>query len=385
MAEVSHPFISVDDHVQEHPSVWLDRLPKSRWGDRVPHLEGNGAGGQWVVDGKPLAGIGVATAEGLLPDRTAPPRSWEDVPLAAYDPRERLKAMDGAGIGYSVLYPTVAGLAGEAFGRLEDPELELACVQAYNDWLIDVWASASPRFIPQCIVPIYPPEMAAAEIRRAVGRGHRGVVYPPLPMELRAVPHVNELEYDVIWATCEALGVPLCLHAGSVPRLQLAPYETLTPPVAGALDRITRPASAIFDVANLLFSQILTRHPGLRVVFAESTLGWAPFMFEVADNQYERDHVYLDPSYPLKPSELFRRQCFFTSWYDRVDDVARYVGADHILWSSGLPLATTTWPDCQDFIERCFSRASEKDTRQILWDNAAGLYGLAPSVANRTP
>src|SRR5437870_13131863 len=47
MAEVSHPFISVDDHVQEHPSVWLDRLPKSRWGDRVPHLEGNGAGGQW--------------------------------------------------------------------------------------------------------------------------------------------------------------------------------------------------------------------------------------------------------------------------------------------------------------------------------------------------
>ena len=66
--------------------------------------------------------------------------------------------MDAAGVDYSVLYPTVAGLAGEAFGRLRDPDLELACVQAYNDWLIEEWAAASERFIPQCIVPIWPVE-----------------------------------------------------------------------------------------------------------------------------------------------------------------------------------------------------------------------------------
>jgi uncharacterized protein len=51
------------------------------------------------------------------------------------------------------LYPTVAGVAGETFARLDDPELELACIQAYNDWLIEEWASRSPRFIPQCITP----------------------------------------------------------------------------------------------------------------------------------------------------------------------------------------------------------------------------------------
>ena len=76
--------------------------------------------------------------------------------------------MDAAGIDYSVLYPTVAGLAGETFGRLKDPALELACVQAYNDWLIDEWAGASDRFIPQCIVPIGPVEATVTEIRRAV-------------------------------------------------------------------------------------------------------------------------------------------------------------------------------------------------------------------------
>ncbi len=121
-------------------------------------------------------------------------------------PAERLKTMDAAGIDCSVLYPTVAGLAGETFGRLQDSELEIACVQAYNDWLIDEWASVSDRFIPQCIVPIWPVEAAIAEIKRAVGRGHRGVILPSLPMHLRKVPHISGPEYDPLWSVCEELG-----------------------------------------------------------------------------------------------------------------------------------------------------------------------------------
>src|SRR5207253_9348199 len=101
------------------------------------------------------------------------------------------------------------------FARIADPELELACVQAYNDWLIEEWAAASPRFIPQCIVPLYPADASAAEIRRAVAKGHRGVVYPPVPMELRNVPHLNGPEYDLVWSTCAELEVPICFHAGA--------------------------------------------------------------------------------------------------------------------------------------------------------------------------
>ena len=77
--------------------------------------------------------------------------------------QERLAAMDVDGVDYSVLYPTVAGRAGEGFATLTDPELELACCEAYNDFLVEEWASVSPRFIPQCIVPM------AGE---AAGKGH---------------------------------------------------------------------------------------------------------------------------------------------------------------------------------------------------------------------
>jgi predicted TIM-barrel fold metal-dependent hydrolase len=325
---------------------------------RAPRVERVDGKASWVVDGVRLATDGAAVAQTAT---------------------ERLAAMDAAGIHYSALYPTVAGIAGEAFGRLSDPELELACVRAFNDWLIDEWAAASDRFIPQCLVPIYPPDATATEIRRAVERGHRGVIFPALPMELRAVPHVNEPEYDVVWSTCEELGVPLCLHAGSAPRLAVDPPDRLSPALAGALGRVNRSAAAIFDVASMLFSRILMRHPGLRVVFAESGLGWAPFMMEVADNQFERDRVYLDEGWELRPSELFKRQCFFTSWYDDgVADFARHIGAGNIMWAANMAQPNTSWPDCQSYIERCFAGVAPPDRARILWDNAAALYGIAP-------
>src|SRR5260370_37946976 len=123
--------------------------------------------------------------------------------------------MAADGVDVSVLCPTVAGLAGETFGQLDDAELELACVQAYNDWLLEVWASTSPRFIPQCLAPLAPIDSSVAEIRRAVGNGHRGVIFPATPMLLRDVPHINESVYDPVWAVCQELDVPVCFHVGS--------------------------------------------------------------------------------------------------------------------------------------------------------------------------
>src|SRR5438034_1543173 len=167
-------------------------MSHTQWGERLPHIVTQPDGTEcWLVDGVQLPMTGVASAGAAMRDRAREPQRWSEVPKVAYDPTARLQAMDVDGVDASVLYPTVAGLAGETFGRLADPELELACVQAYNDWLIEEWASASDRFIPQCIVPIGPVESTVAEIRRAVAKGHRGVVFPSLPMHLLAVPHLS--------------------------------------------------------------------------------------------------------------------------------------------------------------------------------------------------
>jgi uncharacterized protein len=374
--QLKYGLISVDDHVQEPPNLWTQRLSKTRWSDRVPHLERIADGSErWVVDNQVLLDGSAALAGALMADRNHDPSRWQDVPTAAYVPSERLKAMDAAGIDYSVLYPTVAGLAGEAFGRLRDPDLELACVQAYNDWLIEEWALASDRFVPQCIVPIWPVEAATAEIERAVAKGHRGVVFPSLPMHLRDVPHVSGPEYDPVWSVCEELNVPVCLHAGASPQLQYHASPHLVPALARAIDAATKPVSNVFVISLYSFSRVLLRHPKLRLVLAESALSWGMLYLEWADHQFEHDGLARE-GYELKPSEMFHRQCFYTSWYDKVAPFADYIGADHILWAANFPLATSTWPRTQETVERCLHGVSAQARARVLWKNAASLYHL---------
>jgi uncharacterized protein len=370
-------FISADEHVQEHPGVWTQRLSRAKFGDRIPHIEKTADGAErWVVDGRALELGGVADCGAAMDDRTKNPQCWADVPAPVYDPKERLKIMDAAGVDYAVLYPTVAGVGGETFGRIEDPELELACVQAYNDWLLEEWAGANDRLIPQCIVPLFPIEAAVAEVRRAVRRGHRGVIYPSVPMELRDVPHINDAAYDPLWAVCQELQVPLCFHAGASTAIQIPAYEGYSATLANAFQAISRPASSVSVLVNLLISKILMRFAELKVVLAESALGWGAYLLEYTDYQATGDQLPRN-GYNLMPSAMFKRNCYLVGWYDRASlRVRDYIGTNSILWSTQFPLATSTWPGTKAALERSFEGVPEVDRNKILWENAAKLYKI---------
>ncbi len=372
---IKYGLISADDHVVETPDLWTSRVP-ANLKDRVPHIERQADGSErWVCDGQVLLGGKVASVGALMTDRTKEPARWQDVPAAAYQPGERLKAMDAAGVDYSALYPMVSGLAGQAFASITDPELELACVQAYNDWLIEEWGAASERFLPQCIVPVWPPDATVKEIERCLAKGHKGVVFPAVPMHLREVPHVSDADYDVVWSAIEKAGVPLCLHAGSSPKLQYPPFAGLKPALAEALDAVTRPVSSVFVITLLSFSRVLLRHPNLKVVLGESAHSWGMLYMEWADHQFEHDGLPRE-GYDLKPSEMFHRQCYFVSWFDEVAPYADHLGIDNILWATNFPLPTSTWPRTGEVIDRCFRGLSRENREKVLWRSAAELYRL---------
>lgn len=367
--------ISAVDHVVEPPDLWAQRLSKSKFGERIPHLEKlpDGTDG-WVIDRRKYPLAEMLNVGALLNDRAAGVAHWDDLAKPAYDSSARLKAMDEDGIANSVLYPTLAGFSGERFGAIADAELALACAQAYNDWLIEEWHGKSSRFVPQCIVPLEPMDAAVTEIRRAVKRGHRGVIFPAAPMQLGNLPHINSAEYDPIWALCQELAVPLCFRAGSMAELFQFPMPAhMAPELAAAMRAAIRPASAVFDLTNILFSRVLLRFPKLKVVFAESTIGWGTYLLEYADHQYEQDHC----NYELKPSEMFHRQCYLTTWYDEANINARHIGVDNILWSTNFPAANSTWPDTRRFAERSLSGMSDSAKQKILSENAARLYKLS--------
>ena len=373
-------FISTDDHVLEPPDLWTSRLSKNKWGDRIPHVERTSDGTEsWVIEGHNHPIVGGGSVGACLQDIAAEPQRWADVPTVCYRPAERLRAMDTGGAAYSVLYPMVAGVAGESFGRIKDPELEIACVQAYNDWLIDEWGKASNRFVPQCLVPISSVEAAVAEARRAVKKGHKGIIFPAVPSHLRPeLPIINDQVYEPFWKACEELGVPLCLHAGASPQLQLPPYAGYKPIISQAFEDYTRPMSAIYFMGNFLIARIPERHPELKTVFADTSLGWITFSLETQDYAFEQTRVQKALGYKYKPSEAFQRQCYVIGWYDKhsLREACRLPGANNILWTMNFPFTTSSWPETGAVIESSFVGISEGEKRRILWTNAAELYNL---------
>ena len=374
-------FISANEHIIESPDVWTSRLSAEKWGDRVPHIITKDDGTeQWLIDGREFPLVGSGSAAACTPDRSKEPRQWADIPAVIVDPAERLRAMEEQGVDYAVLYPSVAGIGGERFGQIEDPDLELACVQAYNDWLIDTWGAASPKFIPQCVVPLSSFELMETEIRRAVGRGHKGVIFPAFPDQVRkGAPHLNDTGYDAVWRTCQELRVPVCFHAGIVPSMELEPYSGYPPAVQAAFRAITRPASATPMLSNILVSRIFERYPDLKVVFAESAMGLTSFTVEGCDYGFRMWRLDERYGHKARPSVYFKKNCYVVGWYDELNlkSVSEYLGTNSLLWTTKFPLGTSSWPDTQDQLNKSFSDMSADDRHQVLWSNAANLYAIA--------
>jgi uncharacterized protein len=372
--------ISADDHVLEPPELWTKRMSKAKWSDRIPQVVRQADGTErWVIDGEVIAGASLTSAGALSNDRAIEPQNWSQVPRAAYDPQARLKAMDADKIDVSVLYPTVAGSSGEVLAAIKDPELQAECAQVYNDWLIDVWAAISPRFIPQAVVPVSSVEAAAAEAKRALGRGHKGIILPAAPAQFYpSAPHLFLKDWDPLWVVAQDAGVPVCFHAGSAPSALFDISPTFSPAIARAFDHVRQAAGSSAIMNGIVLSGILLRFPKLQAVFAASAIDHVAFGLEHIDHQWDRQLMAVNENYKELPSDIFRRQCFVTTWMEKVGLRSRgFIGVDRIMWQSEFPRAISTYPESSTMIENNFRDVPKEDREKILCRNAAKLYHIS--------
>ena len=80
--------------------------------------------------------------------------------------------MNQAGVLASLCFPSFPRFCGQAFSEIDDAELGMACIQAYNDWMIEEWCGSAPgRYIPLVIIPLKDPAAGAVEIERVRGEG----------------------------------------------------------------------------------------------------------------------------------------------------------------------------------------------------------------------
>ncbi|HEY1739963.1 MAG TPA: amidohydrolase family protein, partial [Acidimicrobiia bacterium] len=358
---------SCDDHLDLSavaPTVWESRLPRAL-AERGPHVVDNGKGKQWVCEDKVIGRSGMPRNKAAVQAFSAIGRAGiDDDGYRAGTPKLRLQDMDRDGLTVSVVYgPLSLGFS------IADPDLQTACYAAWNDWAVDEFNAAEPgRLCALAFLPWHSAAAAAEELERAAAIGHRGAIVDAFRMNL------GDPAWDRLWSAAEATGLPISFHinGGVSPNLsyqigkwQAAAFATLLPL---QLDE---------PLATMVFSGALEHHPGLRLVLAESGIGWAPYFLSRMDGEWEELGSKLDYAPAVAPSELVRRQVMLTFEQEPLaEQFIPMVGADACMWASDYPHTDSTFPDSRDAIERTLGTLTSADRHKIVAANCARLYGF---------
>jgi predicted TIM-barrel fold metal-dependent hydrolase len=281
--------ISANDHVLEPPHLWLDHLP-ARYRDRAPHVVDQPDGGQaWIFGDQVVPVSRLAACAGEDPDtfRMGAPARYDDLRKGVYDPLARVADMDQDGVERHACLPSMIGFGGTRLLQFDDRDLALACIRAYNDFIIDEWCGAAPeRFISVALLPQWDVAVAAGEAERVVGKGVHAVAFVEDPTSL-GFPSWHGRYWNPALAVVHEAGIPLCLHMQTVP-IRMVPG----PDTPFGVDLTLMYCTSMATMVNLLFSPVFLDFPELKVILAEGGLGWIPFMLEKADFLWDRHRLY---------------------------------------------------------------------------------------------
>jgi predicted TIM-barrel fold metal-dependent hydrolase len=373
----SHPtIISVDDHLIEPPDLFEGRMPAGL-ADRAPRIAEMPNGQQvWLYEDNVYANVGLNAVVGRPKDEwSMEPARFDEMRPGCYDIDERIKDMDAGGIWASLCFPSlIAGFCGAVFSQSKDPDLGLACVRAWNDWHLEVWAGRHPeRIIPLQITWLNDPALAAEEIRRNAARGFKAVSFAEFPTKLK-LPSLHSGHWDPLLAACEETGTVLCLHTGSA---GWAPIPSNDPPFE--LFPTLFPANALIAAADWLWSGVCVRFPDLRIAMSEGGIGWVVMLADRVDYVLDHSASGLESGHwqgDLSPSEVLARNFWFCVLDDpgSVGAVVDRFGPGHVMVESDYPHADSTWPDTPEIVDRNFGHLDAATLRQVSYENAAALF-----------
>jgi predicted TIM-barrel fold metal-dependent hydrolase len=368
--------VSVDDHVVEPPDVFVDRVP-AKYADLAPKLitmpDGTEA---WEYLGNLSMSVGLNAVVGRPPaDYGLEPAAFSDMRPGCYDVHQRVRDMDANGVLGSLNFPSWPGFAGRQFQMTPDKEMALALLVAYNDWHVEDWCGAYPgRFIPCGLVPVWDPELMAAEVRRLADKGCHSVTFSENPARLD-LPSLHSDHWDPFWAACEATQTVVNMHIGSSSQLVVtaedAPMDVLI---------ALQPINLVQAAADLIFSPVFRKFPTFKIAMSEGGIGWIPYFLERIDYTYEHHKAWTGQDFGDQlPSQVFKERvvtCF-------IDDAAGVknrhdIGIDMITWECDYPHSDCTWPTSPERLMKSLDGVPDDEIDKMTHLNAMRHYQYDP-------
>jgi predicted TIM-barrel fold metal-dependent hydrolase len=292
-----------------------------------------------------------------------------------YDPKERVKDMDIDGVWAQLCFPSLPKFAGTFFLNSRDRELARLCIEAYNDFMIDEWCGYAPdRFIPMTILPLWDADACVAEVSRTAAKGARAISFPENPVPL-GLPSWYTEHWDGVFAAAQEADLPLCMHFGTSGQVPMT-----APEAPFAVGTTLMGTNSMAATADLIFSPVFYRFPGLKIALSEGGIGWVPYLLERADHVWERHRFYDNVNKDVRPSELFRKHiwgCFIDDEFGLASREA--IGVDKIMWEGDYPHADSDWPNTGKRAAELLAEVPDGEAHRIVELNARELFNFPAS------
>ncbi len=387
--------ISVDDHVVEPAHLWATWLP-ARHRDRGPRVERRGIGSMehvgggtyrqtfdpdgpkadcWIYEDLVYINKRHVAAVGFDRDEmTMSPITYDEMRPGCYEPKARVADMEMNWVDISLSFPTFPRFCGQTFLEAKDRDLAMACVLAYNDWMVEEWCGESDgHLVPLCLIPLWDVEAAAAEVRRNAERGARAVCFSEIPPHL-GLPSIHTDHWDPFFAACQETRTTVCMHIGSSSKM---PATSSDAPVAVAATLSFNNAMA--SLSDFLFSGVLVRFPELKLAYSEGQIGWLPYVIERADDVWREHRAWggVADKIPEPPSTYYYRQVFGCFFRDRhgLESLDR-IGVDNVTFETDYPHTDSTWPDTKKVAEDMMAGLPDDVVYKIVRGNAIRMLDL---------
>ncbi|MCK9926315.1 amidohydrolase [Frankia sp. Mgl5] len=368
--------ISVDDHLIEPPDLFAGRLP-ARFADAAPRVVRRPDGSDvWTFNGAVIPNIGLNAVAGRPKEEYGvEPTAFEEMRPGCYDIHERVRDMSAGGVLGSMCFPSFPGFSARVFAAAADKDLALSVVRAYNDWHLDEWCGSYPdRFIPMALPVLWDPELAAAEVRRVAAKGCHSLTFTENPAAL-GLPSFHDEHWDPLWQALVDEDVVLSIHLGSSGKL------SVTAPDAPVDVMITlQPMNICQAAADLLWSRVLKKFPGIRIALSEGGTGWIPYFLDRVDRTYDMHRRWTGQDFGGRlPSEVFREHFLTCFIADPVGIQLRgLIGLDNIAWECDYPHSDSSWPYAAEELAEAAAGVPDAELNRMSFENAMRWYSFDP-------
>jgi len=299
----------------------------------------------------------------------------EPIPPHYRDPESRLAVMDEQGLEWAWLFPTLGILYEELLK--EDPEAVTLAFGAFNRWLKEDWGFAyDQRIFSSPYITMADVGWAVTELEWALENGARTICMRPAAVHTAQGPRSpGDPMFDPFWARVNEAGITVVIHAGDSGYTTHGYAEDgFSADFSGrgkqrlSIKSWNIERAALDYLATLILDRVFERYPNVRIASVENGSEFLPDLFRKLTSMARKAPGY----FAQDPVQTFKQHVWINPfWEDDVEEVARYMGTDRVIFGSDWPHIEGL-PEPGNYIDD-LSAFNDHEKRLILRDNAQGL------------